>query len=91
MSLRTGFVGLLATAFDRVGGVALAATADTLLVEGYDPENQCAGLWRLRDRRRPASTARSKEPASRTPPTVHGSITALLREGAAVFLQDGRR
>jgi len=39
MRLKTGLVGLLVGVSTVVGGVALAAATDTLLVEGFDPEN----------------------------------------------------
>jgi hypothetical protein len=40
MRLKTGLVGLLVGVSTVVGGVALAAATDTLLVEGFDPENK---------------------------------------------------
>ena len=40
MRLKTGLARLLVGVSTVVGGVALAAATDTLLVEGYDPENQ---------------------------------------------------
>jgi hypothetical protein len=40
MRLKTGLVGLLVGVSTVVGGVALAASTDTLLVEGFDPENK---------------------------------------------------
>ena len=39
MRLKTGLVGLLVAVSIVVGGVAMAASNDTLLVEGFDPEN----------------------------------------------------
>jgi len=39
MRLKTGLVGLLVATSTVVGGVAMAASNDTLLVEGFDPEN----------------------------------------------------
>ena len=40
MRLKTGLVGLLVAVSTVVGGVALAASTDTLLVEGFDPDNK---------------------------------------------------
>lgn len=40
MRLKTGLVGLLVGLSTLVGGVALAASTDTLLVEGFDPDNK---------------------------------------------------
>ena len=40
MKLKTGIAGILAGLSIAMSGVALAATADTLLVEGYDPDNR---------------------------------------------------
>jgi hypothetical protein len=39
MRLKTGLIGLLVAVSTVVGGVAMAASNDTLLVEGFDPEN----------------------------------------------------
>ena len=39
MRLKTGLIGLLVAVSTVVGGVAMAATNDTLLVEGFDPDN----------------------------------------------------
>lgn len=39
MRLKTGLVGLLVTISTVVGGVAMAASNDALLVEGFDQEN----------------------------------------------------
>lgn len=40
MKLKTGIAGILAVLSIAMSGVALAATTDTLLVEGYDPDNR---------------------------------------------------
>jgi hypothetical protein len=39
MKLKTGLVGALVAVSTVVGGVAMAASNDTLLIEGFDPEN----------------------------------------------------
>ena len=39
MRLKTGLVGVLVAASTFVGGVALASSNDTLLIEGFDPGN----------------------------------------------------
>ncbi|HUP14705.1 MAG TPA: hypothetical protein VM848_01410 [Acidimicrobiia bacterium] len=39
MRYKTGLIGLLVAVSTVVGGVAMAASNDTLLVEGFDPDN----------------------------------------------------
>jgi hypothetical protein len=39
MRLKTGLIGLLVAVSTVVGGVAMAASNDSLFVEGFDPEN----------------------------------------------------
>jgi hypothetical protein len=83
MKLRTGFAGLLAGLSIAMGGVALAATADTLLVEGYDPENRILvfGASEIDE----TGFDCTVEGTGFTYTTdSFGSITALLRDGAAV-------
>lgn len=83
MKLRTGFAGLLAGLSVAMGGVALAATADTLLVEGYDPENRILvfGVSEI-DETGFDCTVDGTGFAYTT--DSFGSITALLKDGAAV-------
>ena len=88
MKLRTGLVGLLAGLSIAMGGVALAATADTLLVEGYDPENRLLvfGISEIDD----TGVDCTVEGAAFTYTTdSFGSITSLLRGGAAVSFKEG--
>ncbi len=39
MRLKTGLVGLLVAVSMVLGAAAMAASTDTLLVEGFDPDN----------------------------------------------------
>ena len=88
MKLRAGFVGLLAGLSIAMGGVALAATGDTLLVEGYDPENRIL-VFGVSEIDETGFDCAAEGSGFTYTIDSFGSITALLRGGAAVSFQKG--
>ena len=88
MKLRTGFAGLLAGLSMVIGGAALAATTDTLLVEGYDPENRIL-VFGVSEIDETGFDCTVEGSGFTYTIDSFGSITELLDGGAAVSFKEG--